>query len=56
MLSPPPVQDVRPSGNRHGFVQGGEEIGVIHRALNTASLWKLYKKRKTDQYQYRRMR
>jgi hypothetical protein len=41
MLSPPPAQEIRPSGYGRGSVQGGEEITVIDRALGTASLWKL---------------
>jgi hypothetical protein len=41
MLSPPPAQEIRPSGHSRRSVQGGEEITVIYRALGTVSLWKL---------------
>ena len=41
MLSPPPADKTRPSGNGCVSAQGGEEIGVIYRALNAASPWKL---------------
>jgi hypothetical protein len=41
MLSPPPAQEIRPSGHGRRSVQGGEEIGIIDRALCTASLRKL---------------
>jgi hypothetical protein len=41
MLSPPPAHEIRPSGHGHGFVQGGEDISVIDRALGAAPRWKL---------------
>ena len=53
MLSPPSAQEIRPSGNGQGSIQGGEEVGIIYRTLGTASLWEL-EDRKINQY--RRMR
>ena len=40
-LSQPPAQEIRPFRSRRGSVQGGEQISVVYRALDTASLWKL---------------
>jgi len=41
LSSPPPAHQIRPSRSGCGSAQGGEEIGIIYRALSTASLWKL---------------
>ena len=44
-ISQPPAQDARPFNRGDSPVQRGEEVGVVHRTLNTVPLRKL--KRKT---------